>query len=224
MIEMEISFDFGSVDRYLTDMERSQIPFATSRAMNRTMNMAQRAVRNEAYNKAFTQRNKTLAKALTTIPGKYRATKKNLRVSMMAVKDKRTGRIAGEGFVKRQIANRSKTPQGSAIAIPQLGRGLRRNKGGSLPKGKKPRTNKKLFKVGRRLVERQRGDKLVTRFVLAKKARPSRRGPFRYYETAIQTTNRTLQRNWNREMMLAVASTARRYAAKGPGVTQPMKQ
>ena len=197
--------------KYLDDLERSQIPFATSKAMNRTMVQAQQAVRREAYARAFTQRNKALPKALTTIPRGHWATKKKLKVTMMNVRDGRTGRMAGEGFVERQITGSMKTPRGSKIAVPVTGPGLRRGKAGAIPKGKRPRNNKKLFKLGNRLVERQRR-KLVTRFALTSSAKPSSRGRFRYYETARATVNRRLQVNWNRDMIVAVRKTRQKYS------------
>lgn len=213
MIQMDVFLDEASVMNYMTDLEASQIPWATAQALNHTMKQVQQSVRKDAYLNAFEQRNKTLAKALTTIPRGHWATKKRLKVSMMNVRDRKTGRMAGEGFIERQINNQSKSPRGSSnIAVPVLGKGMRRNKGGSLPKGKKPRNNKKLFRVGNRLVERQRGNKLVTRFALTKNARPNRKGKFDYYGVAQDTTKRVLQRNWNREMFIAVTKTARRYA------------
>ena len=215
MLEMQIHFDDRAVQKYLTALEISQIPFATAQALNHTMNQVQTAVRKEAYPKAFQQRNPTLAKAITTIPNKYRATKKNPRVSMMAVQDKRTGRIAGEGFIARQIKGGVKKPKNKDIAIPQIGPGLRRLKTGSIGKSKKPRANPKLFRKGQALYERQRAGKLRLRYILAKRAKASSRGRFRYYETAQATTNRVMQRNWERQMFKAVAITARKYASQG---------
>ena len=224
MVELEIFFDDRQVQKYLTALEISQIPFATAQAMNQTMNMVQRDVRKKAYPSVFEQRNQALAKALTTIPNKHRATKRSLRVSMMAVQDRKTGRTAGEGFIKRQIKGRAKTPRGGAIAIPKIGPGLRRLKSGSVPKAKKPRANPKLFRKGGALFERQRGKKLRLRYILAKRARPSSKGRFKYYETAQATTNRVMQRNWNRQMFKAVTITARKYAAKGVAPTKFIQQ
>ena len=213
MVELEIFYDDRSLRKYLTDLELSQIPFATSKAMNLTMNDVQEAVREDAYSRAFTVRNKSLAKALTTIPSKHRATKKNLRVSMMAVRDNRTGRTAGEGFIKRQIRNQVKKPKNSHIAIPVTGPGLRRLKTGSISKSKKPRANKKLFRRGDALFERQKKG-IRLRYVLAKRARASSKGKFDYYGTAQRVTKQRLMRHWQREMVAAVAATAARNSQR----------
>lgn len=223
MLEFEIFYDDRSLRKYLTDLELSQIPFATSKAMNLTMNDVQKAIREEEYPGVFTERNKSLAKALTTIPSKHRATKKNLRVSIMAVRDNRTGRIAGEGFVKRQIKNQVKKPKNSHIAIPVTGPGLRRLKTGSISKAKKPRGNKKLFRRGDALFERQKKG-IRLRYILAKRARASRKGKFDYYGTAQRVTKRRLMVHWKREMVAAVAATAARNSRRLSQPTNLMRQ
>ena len=219
MIIPDIIIDDTLALRFLYTLGRNDVAYATANAMNRTMNQAQDAVRKEAYLQAFTQRNASLAKALTTIPNKHRATKRKLLVQMMNVRDSRTGRLAGEGFVERQIAGAVKRAKGSAIAIPVLGKGLRRLKGGSLPKGKKPRANDKLFKVGDRLVERQR-KKLITRFVLKKSTRNSSKGKFQYLDVGVRTIKKNIQTNWNKEMRGIIA----RASMKSRGLGLPSRR
>lgn len=219
MIIPDIIIDDTLALRFLYTLGRNDVAYATANAMNRTMNQAQDAVRKEAYLKAFTQRNASLAKALTTIPNKHRATKRKLLVQMMNVRDSRTGRLAGEGFIERQIMGSVKRAKGSAVAIPVLGKGLRRLKGGSLPKGKKPRANDKLFKVGDRLVERQR-KKLITRFVLKKSTRNSSKGKFQYLDVGVRTIKKNIQTNWNKEMRGVIA----RASMKSRGLGLPSRR
>ena len=219
MIIPDIIIDDTLALRFLYTLGRNDVAYATANAMNRTMNQAQDAVRKEAYLKAFTQRNASLAKALTTIPNKHRATKRKLLVQMMNVRDSRTGRLAGEGFIERQIMGSVKRAKGSAVAIPVLGKGLRRLKGGSLPKGKKPRANDKLFKVGDRLVERQR-KKLITRFVLKKSTRNSSKGKFQYLDVGVRTIKKNIQTNWNKEMRGIIA----RASMKSRGLGLPSRR
>ena len=201
MVEIHITMDDKTVRKLLDDTERRHIPFATSLALNKTMNEVQEAVRTEAYPRVFTVRNKALAKAITTIPNGMRATKHRLKVTMT------NARGAGEGFIGRQIAGARKTAKGRNIAIPVIGPGLRRLSGGSISKGKKPRANDKLIRIGNRLVERQKKKGLVTRFALTPTASASRRGRFRYYEVAQKTTIKRFQRNWTNAMVRALKTS-----------------
>jgi hypothetical protein len=207
---LEISVDTLEAEKYLNDAEKSQIPFALALTLNDTMNDAQRAVRGAAYDRVFTRRNKQLSRALTTIPNQYRATKNRLEVQMMNVRDNRTGRMAGEGFINRQVDGRVKRPRGSVIAVPQIGAGMRRLAGGSVPAAKKPRAmGDKLIRIKGGLYEKQRGDKLVKRYALTKSAKPNRKGRFRYYETATKVALRVAPGHWARRFSRALA-TARR--------------
>lgn len=180
-VDLQISIDTMAAERLINSLTSNDIAFAVAMGINETMVLAQTEVRTKAYLDAFTQRNKALAKALTMIPNSERATKRKLQVRMVNVRDGKTGRMAGEGFIERQIGGGAKTAKGSNIAIPVLGRGLRRNASGSIPKGLKPTQNPKLFRIGDRLVERQK-KKLITRYVLQPTASPSSRGRFKYIE------------------------------------------
>lgn len=173
VVNLQISIEDAAPLALLSRLSDGDIAFATSQALNETMVMAQEHVRRDTYLKAFTQRNRALSKALTTIPNAERATKRKLSVRMVNVRDGKTGRMAGEGFIERQIEGGRKTAKGGNIAIPVLGRGLRRGTGGSIPKGKKPANNPKLFKIGNKLVERTGKRTIVTRFILTPTAKPS---------------------------------------------------
>lgn len=175
MINIDVQIEDAAPRALLANLSGGDIAFATAQALNETMEGAQGAVRRDAYLKAFTARNKALPRALTAIPNAERANKRKLSVRMVNVRDSRTGRMAGEGFVERQIKGASKDAKGSVIAIPQIGRGLRRGTGGSIPKGKKPRANPKLFRVGNTLRERTGKRTTVIRYILTPQARPSSR-------------------------------------------------
>ena len=211
---VDVSVDMKAAMKYLDDVELRQLPYAISVALNDTMVDAQADVRQE-YDRVFETRNRSLAKAITTIRRGDFATKRKLEVVMGAVRDGRTGREAGEGFITRQMQGRRKTPRGSSIAIPIIGPGLRRLKGGSVPKAKKPRANPRLFKKGkggRILYERPKGKgkKLVRRYVLAKTAKPSSRGRFNYVPVFERRVNRSFNTNFNRAFQRAVVTAERR--------------
>ncbi len=204
-VALEITLDTAAAEKFLNDVQKRQIPFAASRAMNNTMKDAQKTVRFGAYPKSFTIRNRSLSKALTTIPRGHWATKHDLNVTMMNVKG------AGSGFIERQIAGASKKPKGQHIAIPVIGPGLRRLKGGSIGKSKKPRAmGEKLVKLNPRgkrsagLYQRKRGDKLVKRYNLVQSARPSRKGKFRYLEMGQKTILTNIHKHWIMSMNQAL--------------------
>ncbi len=197
----------------------SQIPFAASQAMNDSMKDAQSYLRGYSFPAAqpWTIRNRSFSKSQTTI---YKwARKTDLEVRMGSVMDRKTGRMAGEGFVQRQMSGAQKKPAGSAIAIPILGRGLKRLAGGSIPQGKKPRANPKLVKITTKrgteiLIEKQRsGKKIVPRYVLAKKARGT--SPLRnLHADGFKTINATFPRRMSERLLRAV-QTARPARSTG---------
>lgn len=206
---VNFTIDDRAARRMLDDTQYRQVPFATSLALNETMKLAQEDVRRE-YERRFTMRNTSLAKALTTIPRGSFATKRKLRVEMMNVRDRRTGRMAGEGFVNRQMKGGGKVARGRGIAIPILGKGMRRLKGGSLPKGKKAKNRDDLFKMGKngRILYQRVHKKPVARFVLTKTAKPSSRGRFKYIPTGKTSIQRNIRQQWKMAMIRA-ARTAR---------------
>lgn len=220
MIDVILILDDAAAVNLIRRLTSGDIAYATANAMNKTMDQAQIDVRTKAFARVFTERNKSLAKALTTIPTKERATKRKLSVRMMNVQDARTGRLAGEGFVERQIAGAGKTAKNSVIAIPVLGRGLRRNSGGSIPKNLKPRGNAKLFRIGNRLVERQKNRKeLITRYILQKNAKASSRGRFDYLDVGVTSIKSNITRNWT----LAIRSVIGRASLSGRGMGMPKR-
>lgn len=180
MIDVQINLDDVAPRALIDRLTGGDIAFAAAQGLNETMEVAQVAVRTKAYLDAFQMRNKALPKALTAIPNSERANKRKLTVRMVNVRDGKTGRMAGEGFVERQIKGATKTAKGSNIAIPVIGRGLRRGTGGSIPKARKPANNPKLIKIGNTLKERTGKRTLVTRYILTPTARPSSKGRYEH--------------------------------------------
>jgi hypothetical protein len=217
MILIEVNVDSVAAKKLIDQLDGGDIAYATAQAMNRTMNEAQLAIRTKEYNAVFQQRNKSLAKALTTIRNADRASKRKLKTVMQNVRDGKTGRMAGVGFVDRQIAGATKVGRGQ-IAIPVLGRGLRRLAGGSIPKGQKPRGNKDLFRIGNVLVERRKTQKKpVTRYILQKTARPSRSGRFNYTDAGVDIITRRLPIIWTQEVRRVIARLSLQSRGMGGG-------
>lgn len=212
-MEVRITVDTREAESFFNDLQKQQIPFALAKTLNASMVDAQKAVRGAAYSSVFTVRNRSLGKALTTIPRGHWASKHKPRVSMMNVKDAGTGFYAGAGFIIRQIKGAHKQPKGQHIAIPVIGPGLKRLKGGSIGRTKKPRAmGDKLVKLpakGKRsegLYQRMRGDRLVKRYNLVQSARPNRKGRFRYFRTADKTLVKVMGGHWRTQMNRAMAT------------------
>jgi ribosomal protein S8 len=217
MIALEVSIDSVAAKRFIDQLDGGDIAYATAQAMNRTMNEAQLAIRTREYSAVFQQRNKSLAKALTTIRNSDRASKRKLKTVMQNVRDGKTGRMAGEGFIERQVLGQSKIGRGQ-IAIPVLGRGLRRLAGGSIPKGQKPRGNKKYFRMGNVIAERRKTEKKpVVRFILQKTARPSRSGRFNYTDAGVDIIVRRLPVIWTQEVRRVIARLSLQSRGMGGG-------
>ena len=210
MTSLNIDFDFTHAYGDLRDTEKRHVPYAISLTLNRTMRDARANVRKKAYTRAFHVRNQALINAITAVP-KW-STKNRPTVAMMNARDKRTGRLAGAGFIERQVKGREKTPKGGSIAIPVLGVGLRRLKTGSVPAAKKPRVmGGKLVKIERKdgsgtSLYQRKGKKLVRRYNLVQHASPNRRGRFTYFQTAEQTATHVAQRHWQEAITKALAT------------------
>lgn len=211
MAGFTINIDDRFATKFFSNLENKQLPYVVANAFNKTMVDAQTEVKQVAYVAAFVQRNSSLAKSLTTIRSKDFATRQKQSVTMGAVVDGRTGRVAGDGFIERQMANKVKVAKGHFIAIPITGKGLRRLRGGSIPAKMKPRANKKLFKLTTKqnntfLVERQPHDNLVFRYKLQHVAGPNKRGKFNYENAAVDTILRKIQANFEAEFIKTVSN------------------
>ncbi|MEM8499892.1 MAG: hypothetical protein AAF542_17850 [Pseudomonadota bacterium] len=116
--------DIKEAERYLTRVERRQVPFATALALTRTAQDAQRAetrnVRKQLDNPVvYTQR------AFGVIPAKKRDMPMR---SSVFIKDRQYE------YLKYQIDGGQRLPKRRAIPVP--GRELKTNKYGNMPRGK----------------------------------------------------------------------------------------
>lgn len=190
MINISIQHD---IDKALVRMAgyRNQMPFALANTINKTADDVQQRLRSVTFTKGVENRNKALPSALTMIRNVDRA-KPNKLIVKIGPAMGRGGRYAGAGFAVRQIEGRTKVAKGSAIAVPQIGPGLRRLKGGSISKPKKAKNRTDLVKIKTKkgatlLVEQQRKRKVV-RYVLTKTARGTSR--FSSFERDVYATAR----------------------------------
>lgn len=186
------------------DFFRSQVPFATSLAINATVKDVRRRIVGPTWNKAFQVRNKAF-------PGVLFRMKFSKKGDLEAVLYDQLGRE----FVERHVSGGIKTPKGGGnLAIPV---NIQRTSTGRIPKSKKPRalTAKKSTRIirgksGKNLIiEKFKGETHV-RYVLSPSAKIDR--SFRFYEDAMDTFNRVIDGHWNAGMARALA-TSRIFSA-----------
>lgn len=205
MVTFSIETNIKQVERQLGRFA-NQIPFAGSMTLNRTMTDVQKYLRTVTFPKAWTNRNKSLAKAATG--HRVNATKRKMVATMFPARSKKSGYLAGEGFLDRQFRGNTKTPKNSMIAIPIIKPGLRRLSSGAIAKAKRPRNNAKLFKFTSKngtklLVERQRKGKIVPRYVLTPKAKGTKR-LVRYHTDVNKVVHRVIGGHWRTAINQAV--------------------
>lgn len=217
MIQIDISSDIDQAMSEVHSFWRGQLPFATSRALNSTALDVQKRLRGSTIPSAWTNRNKALARAMTTFiaddegggPGLANYRKGKWSVVIGAARNSK-GYVAGEGFSERQVTGARKLPKGTAIAIPIEGPGLRRGAGGAIPAAKRAknrRHDKNLFRRGNVLFEKQRGGKkIVPRYVLATQAAGTGRLR-RFYPDAQTTALRVFSGHWNTAMNSAIRNS-----------------
>lgn len=217
MITIDITSDIEAALRDVGDFFRDQVPFALSGAINKTALDVQEHLRGVTLPAAWENRNKALPRAMTMfVPhsGNPQGGLTNSRSGrwsvMIGPAAGKGGWIAGEGFAERQVTGDTKKARGSAIAIPILGPGLRRLGGGSIPAAKKAKNNRgdNYFKLkgSEVLYERQKNNKIVPRFVLAKVAKGTT-NLARFYPDAFSVVDRVFSVHFSERMALAISTS-----------------
>lgn len=218
MITIDITSDIEQAEKDVADFFRRQTRYVMLRSINDTARDVQKQLRDVTIPGAWTVRNKALARAMTTfVPedgsllfttGNFLMGKDRVVIGPAAGNN---GRLAGEGFSERQVTGATKTPKGSAIAIPKEGPGLKRLASGSIPSAKKAknlRGNPKFFVKGQALYERMgvNGNKLRLRYSLAAQAKGTT-ALARFYPDAYATVDRVFSGHFEREMTLAISNS-----------------
>lgn len=219
MITVDITSDLDTASGEVADFFRRQMPFVMDNAINSTARDVQRYLESVTIPKAWTNRNKALARAMTRfvpdesgqaglLNSRSKPGKRSVVIGPAAGKG---GWLAGEGFAERQVTGGVKKPRGSAVAVPNEGPGLKRLSGGSIPARMKPknlRGNKKFFVKGSALYERMgaKGDSLRLRYVLAPQAKGTKRLA-RFYPDAFRVTDRVFYGHFNSAMKRAIRTS-----------------
>lgn len=218
MITIDITSDIEQAEKDVADFFRRQTRYVMMRSINDTARDVQRHLRDVTIPKGWTVRNKALSRAMTSfIPeggsglfttGNFLAGKQSVIIGPAAGKG---GIVAGEGFAERQVTGATKVPKGSAIAIPNIGPGLKRLASGSIPSAKKPknlRGNEKFFVKGKALYERMgaNGDKLRLRYGFAAQAKGTT-ALARFYPDAFFVTDKVFSGHFTTAMNLAISTS-----------------
>ena len=218
---IDIEHNLDDMRRDTIGFFRDQIPFALTRSINDAMLDVQRHLRGVTLPTAWTTRNKALPRAMTSIipdeqgrGGMMNHRRGKYTVVIGPARNTR-GHLAGEGFAARNVTGATKTAKGSAVAIPKVDKGLRRNASGSIPSRLRPRNNPKLFKKDNALFERQKvgGKKtIVKRYTLSPQAKGTRHLR-RFYPDANMVMNRVFSGHFDHRFDQAIR-TSRFFLAR----------
>lgn len=186
MITVDITSDIDEAMKDVAKFFNRQIPYATMLSINATARDVQAKLRGDTIPNAWTVRNKALTNAMTTFIPDEKSGQGGLFKTNNFLKGKdsivigpargQNGHLAGEGFAERQVTGATKTPKNQHIAVPQIGPGLKRLAGGSIPAGKKPKNildNERFFIKGKAIYERmgKDGNRLRYRYALPTQAK-----------------------------------------------------
>lgn len=205
MLTLDITSNIDAVERGASDFFRSQVPFATSVAINESLKDVRRRIIGSTWPSAFTVRNKRFPGVVFKM--KF-STKRHLEAELFDQ--------LGRDYLDRHTTGGVKRASGgSRLAIPL---NVARSGTGRIPKNRKPRaiTGKKSTRVVRGktgndlIVERFKG-KTVVRYVLAPSAKIEK--SFRFYEDAADTFERVISGHWSRAMDRAL-STSKVFSAR----------
>jgi len=127
---VKIKADFKKVKRWLSKVEKKQIPFATARAITQTLQIAKKDV--------LRQLNKDIDRPTSFTRRGFRVTR--------AEKSTLTGKLfilpQQEAYLRFQIFGGVRLPKGQAIALPpakKMAGGVRRDKFGNVPRAQRAR-------------------------------------------------------------------------------------
>lgn len=186
MITVDITSDIDEAMKDVAKFFNRQIPYATMLSINATARDVQAKLRGDTIPNAWTVRNKALTNAMTTFIPDEKSGQGGLFKTNNFLKGKdsivigpargQNGHLAGEGFAERQVTGATKTPKNQHIAVPQIGPGLKRLAGGSIPAGKKPKNildNERFFIKGKAIYEKmgKDGNRLRYRYALPTQAK-----------------------------------------------------
>ena len=194
---IEITVNTRQFTRWLTDVERRQVPFATAQALTATAFAVRRQVVERTFPAAFKLRNRRFPRVAIRVA---KATKRSLSASVF-------DRL-GRDYLKLHATGGTKRPRGGRLAVPTTR--IRRTKSGRIPKGQTPtavrgRKNAVVAPVngGKQGIWRRRRGRLELLYTLQPSARIRKR--LRFFEDA----NAVVTRQFPRRFRVALAKAVR---------------
>lgn len=218
-MDFEITSDINAALRDVDAVFDRQVPFALASAMNDTMFEARTQIIGPTYDKAFTRRNQTAARASWYVDkivtgGKnadvFRGFKAGGGTVEVVLRQKalrgRGGRSNFLEYFERHVTGGIKRPTVSqGVAVPMREAQKFRNAQGSMRAAKKPRalrSKKSVFvseSRGRRFImERTKSGDVIPWYVLVPSADIDRR--FEFYEDGIDVIHRVFSGHFNNRM------------------------
>lgn len=195
MVSMRVSVNTKGVLKYLETIQKKQVPYATSQALNSTIFDVRKQIVGPTYRRAFNVRNSRFASAAFRVE---KASKRRLRAKLFDRLERGSLDLHAEGGTKR--------PKSGSLAIPTDK--IKRTSGGKIPKGKKPRNLAggfvgNPFGKGRGIWQRDRRTRrLKLMYDLERSARIRR--SFDFYRDAEKVASRVYPRHWEREFIWAI--------------------
>jgi hypothetical protein len=166
---MKFEHDLARAVAGMSDLERSQLPFALSRTMNDAAFATRKHLVETVWPRSVTARNKRFAAAA------IRVTKKaNKRDLVTEIRDT----LGRDAFTRQATGGTRRPVSGRTLAVPKI----RRNAGGSIPKAMRPKavlSKDGFFKnrAGTAILQRMRNGRLKVVYLLIPNASIDRRFP-----------------------------------------------
>ena len=187
------------VDRFLLNLHRDQIPFATAGALTSTAFDVRKELVEKTYPSSFKLRNRRFPGLVTNVK---KAHKRDLVATV--------GNIRGEAkeYLVRHAEGGTKQPQGRHLSVP--GAGVKRTASGAIPKGRRPRN---LLKTKKAFLTTIRGTPVIAerkgklnypfeiKYVLTPKAVIKKSLPF--FKTAEKIVAQRFDRNFSKAFAFA---------------------
>ena len=204
VVSLSIRDNIAQVQKRLTAIERRQIPFAASQAINDTVKDIRKRIVEVTAPRAFTLRNRRFISSQLRMEF---ATKRRLVGAVFDAKGRGQLELHARGGIKR--------PRGRHLAIPTEDVKAKRTGSGRIPKRLTPRTV--LNKAGRRrafVVTFRSGQEAIVRRIgkgrqplevlhlLERRARIPR--SFRFFEDAKKVTKARFKRHFERRLRQAL--------------------
>lgn len=190
-IPIQVKSNAKEVGRFLTNVYREQIPFATAGALTSTAFDVRKELIDSTYPKAFALKNKTFPRVVTNVK---KASKRDLVASV--------GNVSGRAidYLFLHAEGGIKTPRGNSLAVPT--KHTKRGSKGAVPKAQRPRAllaKKGAFVTsvnGTRVIMQKgkRGEKAQVKYVLTPKGKIDK--ALRFFEDARRVALKVFDKNF----------------------------